>query len=98
MNTPRWDGTRWRIQVRHEGRRLSFSSSVPGAKGRRECQKKFDEWYYGEASGEKTVDRVAKEYLEDVKSRRGPDSEAFLQYERYIRLYIVPRRWTNGVS
>lgn len=91
MNTPRWDGQRWRIQVRHEGKRLSFSSSVPGAKGRRECQKKYDEWYYGEASGEKTVDRVAKEYLEDVKARRGSDSEAFLQYERYIRLYIAPR-------
>ena len=91
MNTPRWDGSRWRIQVRHEGRRLSFSSSVPGAKGRRECQKKFDEWYYGEASGEKTVERVAMEYLEDVKARCGADSPSFEQYECYIRLYIAPR-------
>ena len=91
MNTPRWDGFRWRIQVRHEGRRLSFSSSVPGAKGRRECQKKFDEWYYGEASGEKTVTRVAREYLEDVKARCGADSPAYEQYECYIRLYIAPR-------
>ena len=91
MNTPRWDGSRWRIQVRHEGKRLSFSSSVPGAKGRRECQKKFDEWYYGEASGEKTVERVAMEYLEDVKARCGADSPSYEQYECYIRLYIAPR-------
>ena len=91
MNTPRWDGSRWRIQVRHEGRRFSFSSSVPGAKGRRECQKKFDEWYYGEASGEKTVAKVAQEYLEDVKARCGADSPSYEQYECYIRLYIAPR-------
>lgn len=91
MNTPRWDGSRWRIQARHEGRRFSFSSSVPGAKGRRECQKKFDEWYYGEASGEKTVERVAMEYLKDVKARCGADSPAYEQYECYIRNYIAPR-------
>lgn len=91
MNTPRWDGQRWRIQVRHEGRRFSFSSSVPGSKGRRECQKKFDEWYYGEASGEKTVAKVAQEYLEDVKARCGEQSPAYEQYECYIRNYIAPR-------
>ena len=91
MNTPRWDGQRWRIQVRYEGKRLSFSSSVPGVKGRKECQRKYDQWYYGEASGEKTVARVAKEYLEDVKARCGTDSPAYEQYEGYIRLYIVPK-------
>ena len=90
MNTPRWDGQRWRIQVRHDGRRLSFSSSVPGPKGRKECQRKFDQWYFGEATGEKTVGRVAAEFLEDVKARRGETSEAYTQYERYIRLYITP--------
>lgn len=91
MNTPRWDGSRWRIQARHEGRRLSFSSSVPGAKGRRECQKKYDAWYYGEASGEKTVGRVAAEYLEDVKARCGEHSPSYEQYECYIRLYVAPK-------
>ena len=90
MNTPRWDGVRWRIQARKDGKRYSFSSSLPGPKGRKECQRKYDNWYYGEASGEKTVERVAHEYLEDVKARRGANSEAYTQYERYIRLYIVP--------
>ena len=89
--TPRWDGRRWRIQVRKDGRRISFSSSVPGAKGRKEVRLKYDRWYYGEGSGEKTVGQVAAEFLEDVKARRGEDSEAFIQYERYIRLYIAPR-------
>lgn len=91
MNAPKWDGKRWRIRVMKEGRSFSFSSSVPGPKGRREVLKKYDQWYYGEASGEKTVGRVAHEFLEDVKARRGETSEAYTQYERYIRLYIAPR-------
>lgn len=74
-----------------EGRSFSFSSSVPGAKGRKEVQQKYDQWFYGEASGSKTVGRVAQEFLEDVKARRGANSEAYSQYERYIRLYIAPR-------
>lgn len=91
MNTPKWDGQRWRIRVMREGKTFSFSSSTPGAKGRREVQKKYDNWYYDEGTGEKTVQRVSAEYLEDVKARRGSDSEAFTQYERYIRLYITPK-------
>lgn len=89
--TPTWDGHRWRIQVRHDGRRFSFSSSIPGAKGRRECQKKYDAWYYGEATGEKTVERVCSEYLEDLKARRGEQSASYYQCSQYIRLYIAPK-------
>ena len=91
MTSPKWDGKRWRIRVMKEGRTFSFSSSVPGAKGRKEVQQKYDQWFYGEASGSKTVGRVAQEFLEDVKARRGENSEAYSQYERYIRLYIAPR-------
>lgn len=90
MPTPKWDGRRWRIQARHEGRRVSFSSSIPGAKGRRDCQKKYDNWYYGEATGEKTVGRVASEYLEDLKARCGENSASVQQNSRYIALYIAP--------
>ena len=91
MTSPKWDGKRWRIRVMKEGKSFSFSSSVPGAKGRKEVQQKYDQWFYGEASGSKTVGRVAQEFLEDVKARRGENSEAYSQYERYIRLYIAPR-------
>ena len=91
MTSPKWDGKRWRIRVMKEGRSFSFSSSIPGAKGRKEVQQKYDQWFYGEASGSKTVGRVAQEFLEDVKARRGENSEAYSQYERYIRLYIAPR-------
>ena len=89
--TPRWDGKRWRIQVRHEGRRLSFSSSIPGAKGRKECQAKYDRWYYDEGTGEKTFGKVAQEYLEDLKARNGDTSGSYFQSECYMRLYICPK-------
>jgi len=91
MPTPKWDGRRWRIQEQREGRRYSFSSSVPGAKGRKECQQKYDQWYYGEVVGEKTVGQVADEYLKDIKARCGEHCAAYVQNECYIRLYVLPR-------
>ena len=91
MITPKWDGQRWRIRVMQEGKTHSFSSALPGPKGRKEVIKKYEQWYYGEGSGEKTVLQVSKEFLCDVKARRGEQSEAYKQYERYIRLYIAPK-------
>ena len=91
MISPHWDGRRWRIQARKDGRRFSFSSSTPGPRGRRECQQKYDTWFYGDMSGEKTVGRVTSEYLEDMKARCGVNSPAVAQNESYIRLYVLPK-------
>lgn len=91
MNSPKWDGQRWRIRVMKEGKTFSFSSSVPGPKGRKEVQRKYDQWYYGEASGEKSVLTVSKEFLKHIKSRYGETSAAYEQYECYIRLYVLPQ-------
>lgn len=90
MITPTWDGRRWRIQARKDGKRYSFSCSIAGAKGRKECQRKYDAWFYGEGSDNKSVSKVCSEYLQDIKARRGERSPAFVLYERYIRLYILP--------
>ena len=65
MITPKWDGQRWRIRVMQEGRTHSFSSSVPGSRGRKEVLQKYEQWYYDEGSGEKTVLQVSKEFLCD---------------------------------
>lgn len=88
---PTWTGNRWRIQARKDGKRYSFSSSIPGAKGRKECQRKYDNWYYGESTGEKSVKRVCEEYLDDLVARRGIGSPANKFNNQYIRLYIVPK-------
>lgn len=89
MITPHWIGSRWRIQTRKDGKRYSFSCNIPGAKGRKECIKKYEQWYYGEASGEKTVSQVCKEFLNDVKARKGDKAPAVELYDRHIRLYIA---------
>ena len=88
---PTWTGSRWRIQARKDGKRYSFSSSIPGAKGRKECQRKYDNWYYNEGTGEKSVKRVCEEYLDDLAARKGINSPAYTYNELYIRLYILPR-------
>lgn len=91
MATPKFDGRRWRIQVQKDGKRYSFSSSTEGAKGRKECLAKYESWLYGEGSGQKSVGRVCEEYLEDLQNRRGAGCEAYIQNEKYIRLYIAPK-------
>lgn len=87
---PTWDGRRWRIRVMVEGKRHSFDCSIPGPKGRRECERKYNDWLYNEASGEKTFGRVADEYLSDLEARNGKTSGSYIQSECYIRLYIRP--------
>ena len=98
MNEPKWDGQRWRIRVMQDGKTHSFSCKTPGAKGRKEVTRLYHEWLYGEGSGEKTVNRVAQEYLEDLKARRGADAESVIQNERYIRLYIAPKCGQKKIS
>lgn len=87
---PVWDGQRWRIRVMVEGRTHSFSCKTPGAKGRKEVIRKYSDWLYNEASGEKTFGRVASEYLEDLAARNGKTSGSYIQCECYMRLYICP--------
>lgn len=91
MVSPKFDGKRWRIQIQKEGKRYSFSSSIPGNKGRKDCLEKFERWYFDRGDGSKSVIRVCEEYLNDVGERRGFNSEAYELYEKYIRLYIAPK-------
>lgn len=88
--TPIWDGHRWRIRVMVEGKTHSFSCKIPGAKGRKEVTRKYNDWLYNEASGEKSFGRVADEYLEDLIARNGKTSGSYIQSECYIRLYMRP--------
>ena len=90
MNIPRWDGERWRIQVRVDGKRYSFSSRTPGAKGRRECQVKYDNWYYGGVSEEQTVNTVCQDFMKDLRARRGDYAPSVENYDYYIRHFIAP--------
>lgn len=96
--TPTWDGHRWRIQVMREGKRYSFSEKTPGAKGKRLVIQKYELWLFDEGSGQKSVGKVAQEYLEDLQARNGADSESFIQNERYLRLYVLPETQGRKMS
>lgn len=89
--TPIWDGQRWRIRVMQNGKTHSFSCKTPGAKGKKEVTRLYNNWLYNEGSGDKTVGKVIEEYLEDLKIRRGAQSASYYQYEGYIRNYISPK-------
>lgn len=92
MISPRWDGKRWIIQPQRDGKRYTFTSSTPGSTGKREVKLLYESWLFNESggAGQKSVEQVAKEYLEDLGARRGTESGSYEQNERYIRLYIAP--------
>lgn len=86
--TPVWRNGRWIIQVQKNKVRHSFSSSIEGRKGKKECLDKYYEWLEGGSDGKKTLDRVYKEYIEDIKARRGDSSQALTSYKSYYERYI----------
>ncbi len=99
MPTPIFDGQRWRIRVQKDGKKYSFSSSLSGAKGRKECKDKYERWLFdNECVGGKSVNKVCAEYLDDLIARRGKDAECVTQNERYIRLYIAPKIGTRKMN
>lgn len=93
MVKPRWDETqaRWIVQPMKDGKRKTFTSMIPGIKGKKEVMRQVEAFEMGEGScSKKTVARVASEYLEDVGERNGKKSGSYIQNRGYINLYIVP--------
>lgn len=82
MIAPRWDEKkkRWIIQPMRDGKRYAFTSTLPGAAGKREVRRLYESWLFNEGnSGNKTVESVASEYLEDLAARCGPDPSSGCQ-------------------
>lgn len=93
MATPRWDNkkSRWVLDVCVDGIRKQFTSAQEGRKGLKEVNTKYQAWLMNETSGDKTVEQVAKQYLNDLQARRGVKCPAYTQYESYFRLHIFPK-------
>lgn len=94
MATPIWNDTekRWKMRESINGKQRVFTSSRAGAKGLAEVRRKRNAALEGEA--EKSSWRLEKcwlEYLADVASRTGLESENYVQREKYGRLYILPQ-------
>lgn len=92
MSSPRWDTKkkRWVLDVCVDGIRKQFTSAQEGRKGLKEVNNKYQSWLMDESTGSLTVEQVSKQYLEDLKARRGADAPSYSLNAQYIRLYILP--------
>lgn len=90
-NTAQWYDKQkhWQIKVQKNGVRKSFYSSTPGRAGQREANAKADAWLdEGLESTATKVSAVFDKYLVKVKEEKS--HSAYVQTEKYYRLYIKP--------
>jgi len=81
---------RWQINVQHDGKRRTFTSSVPGIKGKIAAEKAADAWLESELVNENTrVSVLLDKWVK--KLELSASSVHYGQYEGYVRLWIRPR-------
>lgn len=86
MATAKWDGKRWRIRISINGTVRSFSSTVPGRRGRDEVERRARE--NGRLSEIVRFEVAWRRYLEEVKALTGP--EHYVNTESIGRNYLLP--------
>ena len=91
MALPVWNKARglWMLQGQRNGIRKTFYSSTPGARGRRDILRKYDEWMEGGAGGTISVEKCVALYLDDIEARLGR-RDTWREAEVYTRLYVLP--------
>ncbi len=79
--------SRWCIQVQSNGVRRRFYSSISGAKGKVQAERKADEWLSDEAThGNMSVERAWKGYIQYLESE---DIQTH-QYSSIGKVHIIP--------
>jgi integrase len=80
---------RWQINVQFEGKRRSFYSSTPGAKGERECNGKADKWLQDKLVNENTrTSKMFEKYLEELKITTSKGN--WMPQESHWKAWIEP--------
>ncbi len=80
---------RWQINVQADGKRKTFTSTVPGRKGKVEAERKADAWMKEPASTENDrSEKLLTEYMNYLDTTK--DEGHARQYKCYVRLYILP--------
>lgn len=93
MSEASWNAKtkRWCCRVMVRGKRRAFYSSIEGRRGKREAERKAEEWLAsGTMSPKVKVSTLWHEMLDHISSTKGKDSETYKQREKMGRLYILP--------
>lgn len=81
--------SRWQINVQAEGVRKTFTSSMPGRRGKADAERKAERWLDDHTSAERTrVDALLTQYVDYLKETKSKTHSS--QYEGFVRLYIRP--------
>ena len=87
MAEAKWDGRRWRLRTTLNGKTRSFSSSVPGRKGKAEVEEKARK--YGRLTDVCTFAEAWDRYLEQLHYLTGPEN--WRNVESIGRNYLLPK-------
>ena len=93
MSEASWNAKtkRWCCRVMVHGKRRAFYSSIEGRRGKREAERKADQWIETGAISPKTkVCNLWEEYMAYDLKKRGKDNESHQQRCKFWRLYISP--------
>jgi len=104
-SVPQWveSEQRWVYRVTINGLRKAFTSSNPSDKaGPAECRRKYNLFISGQPDPEKIKVKDAwSDYLEDIKLRKGDDSNSFMTANQVGKAHILPklgREWIRDVT
>mgnify|MGYP002514939560 FL=1 len=86
MATAKWDGKRWRLRVSINGSVRSFSSTIPGRRGREDVERRARE--SGRLSELVSFGTAWNRYLEEVEALTGPEN--YTNTESIGRNYLLP--------
>lgn len=81
---------RWSLRVQLHGVQKRFTSSKPGIAGKKEVLKKYRDFTSGGSAENLFVSEAWERFLSYIEDKNGK-GEAYINLEKYGRLYILPR-------
>ena len=82
---------RWQIKVQRDGQRPTFTSDIPGKKGKAAAERLADEWLEKRYNKDIRFDELWALFLADVEAHKKSGSSAnYIQHEKMGRLWILP--------
>lgn len=80
--------SRWQINVQRDGKRKTFTSSIPGRKGKHEAEGKADDWLDAGQPDDVRFDRAWEMYLDHIKKTTGTAN--YHNNESIGRIWLLP--------